>query len=1166
MSLVNEDQSSLEKAPEAFQESLKEFLLSLSELDVCKNFPSGFDQSIISEFEDISQGIQDRQRIPGNFTALREIEFTNYCRMSIVNEDQSSLEKAPETFQESHKHSRISYTREFLLSLSELDVCKNFPSGFDQSILSEFEGNSQGIQDRQRIPGNFPFQGFRCSDYGSSPPTRGDSGTNSRGIYGRWDSRSSGRSDKDNDSDRDSDSGKQYGNESWRFGQSPEHDGLLGSGSLQRPSGYAAGIAAPKVRANDQYQINKSNEPYHPPRPYKAAPHSRRETNDSFNDETFGSTECTSEDRAEEERRRRSSFELMRKEQQKALQEKQKLKMDKHKNDGVPDIMVLLEDTKAEKSFLGRNDELDAPLMLPVSNNDSGKSSLSSLAPPSRPLVPPGFRSTILERNDGAKPLSHPESTEVGNPDIEQSLLHANTNLVQNGTLDNEEGRKSTHERGFCNQQPEDKSTDAPFLDNGEKIVNSLPGSDVSNMKLGMDTHQFRSSSLLEAHEALDNGENLEINDNKVTGLKTFGDSNHENSSSILSKIFGSALTMNSNCISGLVQHHDSKQADRWSPNTVQSSKFAQWFVEEEKKPIENLSSDMPSDLLLLIVRGEKGGSHVLDVQPAQTVEFPYPSSEVSDKLITPNIPSTKTGISEQLYNSIKQEAVPAVLTCEDLEQTILSEYSEESSTLEPSVQNWGVSGAKTEQPKKNVDDHASHHLLSLIQKGAGPNNMPPSPLLDTGSSDKLRVPEVVSTVTAFDKHGEANAENGHGSGKNLTLETLFGTAFMTELKSGEAPVSVQRGSVGAARSDVLKSHVSSFPVSDDVLLPSKIDEIGYHMTSHESNILGSSHRQQMKLDKVNNWLGFDDPQIELDSSKLQADVAYEHDGPGGAIEIQLPEEESLIAVGDPGNSLNSMFMPAGNLSRGELISSKTPVDIAQKLAARNTVFKDEQSMVGQEGPPFVRGPYDLMGPEIPYQNHHAQPSSIQFHHPQISHGRPLFQPLESHPAHINSQMKFMAPESVIRYDAPPNRQFPENMLRPPFQHPNTGVTGFDHSVHHPVFRQMQMPENTPPPHLLHEFPRGASMPCYPSNQATGFMQEPNLMQRFPFGHRKPNVGGLGVPMPVRDANSGSNHPEAFQRLMEMELRANAKQIHPFPGGHSRGMYGNELDMGFGYR
>lgn len=51
------------------------------------------------------------------------------------------------------------------------------------------------------------------------------------------------------------------------------------------------------------------------------------------------------------------------------------------------------------------------------------------------------------------------------------------------------------------------------------------------------------------------------------------------------------------------------------------------------------------------------------------------------------------------------------------------------------------------------------------------------------------------------------------------------------------------------------------------------------------------------------------------------------------------------------------------------------------------------------------------------------------------------------------------------------------------------------------------------------------------------------------------------------DVGGGSNHPEAIQRLLEMELRANPKQIHPFaPGGHSQGMFGHELDMGFGYR
>lgn len=37
----------------------------------------------------------------------------------------------------------------------------------------------------------------------------------------------------------------------------------------------------------------------------QAVPHSRREFTDSLNDETFGSSEFTSEDRAEEERKRR---------------------------------------------------------------------------------------------------------------------------------------------------------------------------------------------------------------------------------------------------------------------------------------------------------------------------------------------------------------------------------------------------------------------------------------------------------------------------------------------------------------------------------------------------------------------------------------------------------------------------------------------------------------------------------------------------------------------------------------------------------------------------------------------------------------------------------------------------------------------------------------------
>lgn len=71
-------------------------------------------------------------------------------------------------------------------------------------LLSEFEDASQ---DRQRIPGSFLLQGYRRNEYGLSPPTRGDVSNYSRGIHGRWDSRSSGWSDKDSDSQSEWDSG-----------------------------------------------------------------------------------------------------------------------------------------------------------------------------------------------------------------------------------------------------------------------------------------------------------------------------------------------------------------------------------------------------------------------------------------------------------------------------------------------------------------------------------------------------------------------------------------------------------------------------------------------------------------------------------------------------------------------------------------------------------------------------------------------------------------------------------------------------------------------------------------------------------------------------------------------------------------------------------------------
>ena len=106
---------------------------------------------------------------------------------------------------------------------------------------------------------------------------------------------------------------------------------------------------------------------------------------------------------------------MMRKEQHKALQEKQN---SNSRNSKVGDVLSLCEglvDSKEEKELFARNYELEISAVTPAVSNDSEKSSLSSQAPASRPLVPPGFKTNPLEKSSGLKSLIHPSLSEVHN-------------------------------------------------------------------------------------------------------------------------------------------------------------------------------------------------------------------------------------------------------------------------------------------------------------------------------------------------------------------------------------------------------------------------------------------------------------------------------------------------------------------------------------------------------------------------------------------------------------------------------------------------------------------------------------------------------------------------------------------------------------------------------
>lgn len=135
-------------------------------------------------------------------------------------------------FYSSFRSSILSYRRDLLLSLREKDVCKRLPAGFDSSLLrykllrtspplrylscpvkqthsevaletSEIEEAASSSLEWQRSLGSSSLHPSKRSDYG--PPSFSRVDGYSRGNNTRWDTRSSGSSDKDGNTltDRD---------------------------------------------------------------------------------------------------------------------------------------------------------------------------------------------------------------------------------------------------------------------------------------------------------------------------------------------------------------------------------------------------------------------------------------------------------------------------------------------------------------------------------------------------------------------------------------------------------------------------------------------------------------------------------------------------------------------------------------------------------------------------------------------------------------------------------------------------------------------------------------------------------------------------------------------------------------------------------------------------
>ncbi|CAA6657117.1 unnamed protein product [Spirodela intermedia] len=395
----------------------------------------------------------------------------------------------------------LSYSRDFLLSLREKDVCKRLPAGFDSSLLRSLGSSSLHTSKR--------------SDYGPSSFSRVE--VYSRGNNTRWDTRSSGSSDKDGNtlSDRDTfsqDSGRRSVSQYRRLGQKPEQDGLLGSGVFPRPSGYQGWATASKDRGEGHYQLNRSSEPYQPPRPYKKAAsvlsesmkpdsndilmllssvrsYSRKDGTDTYNDETFGSSESSNQNREEEERIRRESFELMRMEQRKVFA---------------------------------------ASL---VSRGDFSRCSLIGNAPASRPLVPPGFGSTITETSINTQLSSLSLGSAVANVGTnESSLLTNGTSAVNSEESNLKKGSDSGSHTHFVERDP--NSVSVPFMGDLRPPSALLRFSDPS---VHIEYTSYDASGVM----------TNDSNEEKITKAEVADTSRQVHSASILNKLFGNAMTEN---------------------------------------------------------------------------------------------------------------------------------------------------------------------------------------------------------------------------------------------------------------------------------------------------------------------------------------------------------------------------------------------------------------------------------------------------------------------------------------------------------------------------------------------------------------------------------------------------------------------------------------------
>ncbi|XP_042464349.1 uncharacterized protein LOC122047254 [Zingiber officinale] len=804
-----------------------------------------------------------------------------------------------------------------------------------------------------------------------------------------------------------------------------------------------------KSRVANQFQLNKTPESYQPQQPYKALHFQRKDSKDLCNDETFGTNGYSNGVRTEEWRRR-ESFELIRKQQQKALQEKQKQIPDNHKQNLDAGIVSLLDSSADKKNIIGKADEEEVPSKSQI---ESSRVSTHTSLP--RPLVPPGFATMPLDKILPAQSLSCALEAPI-------------TDTVSSGHLD------SIHD-----DQEKFHSLDIIFDDSVKKIVE-----DFSSKTSALENVNKVQGGVMKNN--VSDMEKIEFE-----GANSFVD----NSVSILERLLGGSLHTSSSSATSAAGFNMDEEP--WTPSLSESSKFSSWSVEENK-----LSEDLSSkNLLSLITNKGKVGSSTSIVSHDKLFNHLEPDSitcnNARHKFDASPTTALMVEVAEQFHQIDKPDQNHVVLTCEELEQSILADL-EGRSNLQHVVHRPGiVTDENMKHLKSDIDDEASQHLLSLLRKEAKKEKekeMPFGTGVDVEFLDKLSLTDKSSPYLAIpDKN---TTEIIFSSEKSMILEALFGANFMNELQFAQAPVSTRRA-----------------VIDDETNIDALLSSVGLPFPKSDASFCSRSGNCQLKKFVR-----------QIDIAPLSKAGLEEKN-----LEFHLPDEDSLIIESDILEPVISDHLPFVETSKNKELVSKINVEHLKDKLLTGIPKGDIRISVLDA---TLQRPHNL--DRACALKHHCQ--GMKASHT-INYTRTLH-PLLQHLTNRNQQIKHIGSQQNL--NVPQN--FRENVVPHNVSNHAIGPTSYDM-----MSQQMSIPRNFQYQLPLPGFARGIQLPCQ-IIFLQRYLPKTNNVDNIPLQQQQPTGSSSGIGIPGAVAGGGGNHPEAFQR-------------HPCPAaaGHIPSVYGPEF-------